>query len=339
MKKEWFFQLVALVIFYLDSIIFVDHEGISFSDEPGINLVFLLYSALLYLVVNYVLIPKYFYTKKYLLFFLSLLWTIIFFGGIEEEVIEKILSPNSRGANDLTWQSFYWYFGEKLVPLLTFMTIKLVFDNFNQQQQLEKIKQDRLNNELQLLKSQIQPHILFNSLNNLYHFALKKSAEVPGLILKLSNVLRYVLYETTDEKVALAKELAFIKDYIDLQEIQYEGRGEINFNLQLKQDSEAIIIAPFLLIPFIENSFKHSFGTKIREVFIEIDIVLQESSLHLAVKNNFEKDDGTNQELIQGGIGLKNVKKRLNLLYPNQHQLKIKETKQEYFITLDLKLP
>jgi len=104
------------------------------------------------------------------------------------------------------------------------MAIKFVFDSFDQQQKMERIEKDRLSSELQLLKSQIQPHILFNSLNNLYHFALKKSEQVPTLILKLSNVLRYVLYEATEEKVPLIKELEFIKDYIDLQVIQYKGR-------------------------------------------------------------------------------------------------------------------
>lgn len=339
MKKEWLFQLMALSIFYLDRIIDVDHEGVSLSNQPGVELLYLLYAAILYLIVNYVLIPKYFYTKKYLLFCISLLGTVIFFGGIEEEVVEKILSPNSRGTNDLTWQSIYWYFGENLVPLLTFMTIKLVFDNFNQQRQLERITQDQLSNELQLLKSQMQPHILFNSLNNLYHFALKKADEVPELILKLSNVLRYVLYEATDEKVSLAKELAFIKDYVDLQKIQYAGRGDVRYDVQVGRDDEALLIAPFLLIPFIENSFKHSFGTKIREVTIEIDIALREHQLFLSVKNNFEIEETRHSELTRGGIGLKNVKKRLNLLYPNQHQLIISKTEHLYFVTMTLKLP
>ncbi len=338
MKKEWLFQIVALVIFYLDSIISVEHEGLFFSETPAVDLIYVLYVAILFLIVNYILIPRLFYAKKYLLFFISLIGLIVLFGVIEEGILEKIFSPNSRGKNDVTWQSIYWYFGEILVPLLAFMTIKFVFDSFAHQQKLEEIEKDRLTNELKLLKSQIQPHILFNSLNNLYHFALKKSDDVPGLILKLSNVLRYVLYETTDEKVSLEKELTFIKDYIDLQEIQYKGRGEIHFDLQKEADCESIKIAPFLLIPFIENSFKHSFGSKINEVVIEIKLAIQEDSLSLFVKNNFEKDKGNSEKLTQGGIGMKNVKKRLDLLYPKQYELNIIENQQEYIVKLDLEL-
>ncbi len=339
MKKEWLCQLVALIIFYLDSIIYVDNKGITLSDTLGIDLIFILYAAILFLIVNYILIPKLFYRKKYFLFFIALISIIVFFGLIEEGVLEKILSPDNRGINDISWQTIYWYFGEILVPLLAFMTIKFVFDNFAQQQKIERIEQDKLKNELQLLKSQIQPHILFNSLNNLYHFALKKSDEVPDLILKLSNVLRYVLYETTEDKVPLVKELTFIKDFVNLQEIQYNGRGQVYFDIKKEQDIAPLKIIPFLLIPFIENSFKHSFGTKIREVIIQIKVTIQNDQLHLWVKNNFEKNKSQSDELVIGGIGLENVKKRLELLYPSKYTLNISSSNaQEYIVNLDIKL-
>lgn len=338
MKKEWLFQFVALVIIYLNSIIYIQHEGVSFSEKPAIDLMFVLYEALLYLIINYVLVPRFFYKKKYLLFFSALIGAITFFGVVEETVVEKILTPDSRGTNDLTWQSIYWFFGEVLVPLLTFMTIKFVFDNFAQQQKLERVEQDRLTNELQLLKSQIQPHILFNSLNNLYHFALEKSEDVPGLIIKLSNVLRHVLYETTEEKVPLSKELAFIRDYIDLQKTQYKGRGCIRSAIHNEDEGELLKIAPFLLIPFIENSFKHSFGTKIKGVFVEVIISIGYDSIHLFVKNNFEQDAGKSEKLIQGGIGLVNVRKRLQLLYPGQHRISIEEGDQVYTVNTEIKL-
>ncbi len=338
MKKEWLCQLVALMLFYLDSIISVEHEGVFLSDTPIIDLLYLLYSAVLFLIVNYVFIPRFFHAKRYLLFFALLVATIVLFGIVEEELIEQLLSPHSRGANDLTWQAIYWYFGEILIPLLTFMTIKFVFDNFAQQRKLEKIEQNRLTNELRLLKSQIQPHLLFNSLNNLYHFALKKSDEVPDLILKLSNVLRYVLYETTEEKVPLEKELIFIKDFINLQEIQYKGRGQVRFDIEKEEDNSSLKIAPFMLIPFIENSFKHSFGSKIKEVYIEIKISIQKDQIRLFVKNNFEEDGGNSEKLTEGGIGLKNVKKRLALLYPNQYKLDIQKKGQEHFVNLNIKL-
>lgn len=338
MKKEWLCQLLALILFYLDSIISVEHEGVFISPEPGTDLLYILYAAVLFLTVNYVLIPQFFYKKKYVQFFLALIGTIIVFGIIEEAVVEQILSPNSRGKNAVTWQSIYWYFGEILIPLLTFMTIKFVFDNFEQQRKLERIEQDKLSNELKLLKSQMQPHILFNSLNNLYNFALKKSEEVPNLILKLSNVLRYVLYEAAEEKVPLEKELAMIEDYVGLQVIQYQNRGKITLNIARPTESETIQIAPFLLIPFVENGFKHSFGSLVENVFVEIDINISKGNLQLIVRNNFDENYEVDSSLTKGGIGLNNVKKRLELLYPKKYLLQISDEKQIYLVDLKIVL-
>ena len=141
MLKEWVVQLVALAIFSLNSLIVVEHEGVSISKDFGVDFFFLSYHLLLFLFVNYYLIPRFFYPKKYFLFFIGIIGSIILCGIIEEGVFEKILTPDSRGANDITWQSIYWFFGEIIIPLLTFMTIKFVFDNFSQKQKLENIQQ------------------------------------------------------------------------------------------------------------------------------------------------------------------------------------------------------
>jgi len=338
MKKEWILQLVVLMLFYFDSIMEVHHEGIEWSDTPGIDLLFLLYHATLFFFVNYVLIPKFFYPKKYVLFFIALVGSIILFGIIEEEVVEKILSPNRRGRNDVDWQSIYWFFNEIAIPLLAFMTIKFMFDNFEQQKKLEQIEKDNLTNELKFLKSQIQPHILFNSLNNLYDFTLSKSDKAPDLVLKLANVLRYVLYETSTEKVKLSKEFKFLKDYIDLQQMQFEGRGVLEFDASHPNNLEELEIAPFLLIPFIENSVKHSLGTKEKNVIVKIFLEVKGKNIKLLVSNNFEKSNHRTEDLTTKGIGLKNVKKRLDLLYPNQYELSIQESNTFYSVQLELAL-
>ena len=260
MKKEYLLQLVVLMIFYLDSIIDMDDGLVEISKSPSIDFLFLLFHALLFFLVNYLLIPKLFYRKKYVWFGLSLIGMIILFAVLEEGVVERILTPNTRGRNPVTWTSIYWFFSEILVPLLTFMSIKFMLDNFTHLQKLEQIERENLTNELKFLKSQIQPHILFNSLNNLYNFTLSKSDKAPDLVLKLSNVLRYVLYETANQKVTLEKELSFVEDYIDLQKMQFEGRGIIQFSKTINTPIDDLEIAPFLLVPFIENSVKHSFG-------------------------------------------------------------------------------
>jgi len=338
MKKDWILYLVVLLLIYLNSVIYLDHGELHFSSIPGVDFIILLYHALLFLFVNNVLIPKFFYTKKYDLFFLTLLSAIFIWTIIEEGVLEQILAPDSRGMDSFSWRSVYFFIGDIIVPLLAFMTIKFIFDNLERERKMEQIEKDKLGNELKFLKSQIQPHILFNSLNNLYDFTISKSDKAPELVLGLSNVLRYVLYETESEQVTLTKELDFVKDYIALQKMQLEGRGEIHFQVIKSTNIDGLKIAPFLLIPFIENSFKHSLNSKETNIQIKITIEIIDQQLILTSENNFEKIDSSPDELLAKGIGLKNVKKRLELLYPQQHHLEIEEKENWYNIQLKLNL-
>ena len=338
MKLEWLLQLVVLMLFYLDNIIEVDYQEISFSEMPGIDFLFLLYHATLFYFVNYVLIPKFFYPKKHLLFALSLVGIIVVYGVVEEGIVEQILTPNSRGRNPVDLVSIYWFFGEMLVPLLAFMSIKFMFDNFEQRQRAEQIEKDNIANELKFLKSQIQPHILFNSLNNLYNFTLIKSDKSPDLVLKLSNVLRYVLYETTAQKVTLKKEMKFVEDYVDLQEMQFEGRGQISFKKKIDISINERQIAPFLLVPFIENGVKHSLSSMETGIVLTIEIEVERDRLQLWVENNFEEIPKSNEELIYQGIGLENVQKRLQLLYPGKHKLQFHRGADIFKVHLDLVL-
>lgn len=322
---------------YIDMIKELSHEGISFSKQPGIEFIFLLYNLTLFLLVIYVLIPKLFYRKKFILFFISLFGLLILYGAVEEAIIEQILDPKGRGRNSLTWQSIYWCIQEDMVPLLGFMTVKFVMDNFEQQRQLAQIEKNSLTNELKFLKSQIQPHILFNSLNSLYDYTLSKSDNAPELVLQLSSVLRYVLYETSGTLVPLTKEINFIEDYVALHKMQLEGRGEIQFLIN-KNKVESLKIAPFLLIPFIENSFKHSLRSIERNIFIKIQIDIQDTAVNLLVENNFETISPNSEDLTTKGIGLKNVEKRLTLLYPNRHQLLIEKNNNLYKVQLKIRL-
>lgn len=338
MKKEWIFLGLVLCMHYIDTIKEVHHEGISFTDEPWIDFLFLLYHITLYLIVIYVLIPKLFYKRKIGLFFCSLFGLLVIYAIVEEMGVEQILAPIGRGQDTFKWQSIYWFIQENMVPLLACMTVKFVMDNAEKERRLEQIEKDSLTNELKFLKSQIQPHILFNSLNSLYDYTLSKSDKAPELVLQLSSVLRYVLYETSGALVPLSKELNFIEDYVALQNMQLEGRGKIQFLINKNEEVQYLKIAPFLLIPFIENSFKHSLGSKERDIFIQIQIDIKDNVIHLLAENNFETVSANTEGLMTKGIGLKNVQKRLSLLYPNQHQLEVIETPNLYKVNLNLQL-
>jgi len=310
MKKEWLLLIVVSIIIYIDSIIHVSPNEIHISEMLLVDFIILLYHIPFFLFVSYYLIPKFFYPKKYFYFFLSLFASIILFAVVEEGVVERIIAHEARGRDAVTWLSIYYFIGETIVPLLVFMSVKFVFDNIEKEKRIEQIEKNQLTNELKFLKSQI---------------------------LGLSNVLRYVLYETVEEKVILTKELDFLKDYIELQKMQLESRGEINFQIKEKANSDQLKISPFLLIPFIENSFKHSLQTKEKGIVINMDIEIKEQQLMLMIENNFEKQSSSGN-LLTKGIGLENVKKRLELIYPKYHQINIEDKENWYKVDLKIKL-
>ncbi|MDG5491785.1 sensor histidine kinase [Psychroserpens sp. SPM9] len=183
--------------------------------------------------------------------------------------------------------------------------------------------------ELKYLKMQIHPHFLFNTLNTMYGFALKKAEQTPDMILKLSNLLDYLLYQAEKPFVLLSEEIAHIKDYIELEKMRFHNTLHVEMNIS--QTSENITIAPMLLIPFIENSFKHG---SIQNGVLHIHIELSTSLEHIYFRiTNTNSESGA----AQGGIGLENIKKRLELLYPNAYQLTIHDKSKVFDVELQLK--
>ena len=191
--------------------------------------------------------------------------------------------------------------------------------------------------ELQYLKMQIHPHFLFNTLNTLYGFALKKSDETPELILKLSSLLDYILYQTQKSKVPLKQEVEHIEDYISLEKMRFKNNLHIDF--KCGSIPEEIEIAPMLLLPFIENSFKHGKVSN-GELHVEIHLRITEKQLYFRLKNSkidhFEGKNDISHKPQKSGIGLFNLQKRLELLYKNTHKLEIKNEPDFYEILLTL---
>ena len=182
--------------------------------------------------------------------------------------------------------------------------------------------------ELRFLKMQIHPHFLFNSLNTIYGFALKKRNEAPEMILKLSNLLDYILYQIEKPKVSLEDELNHLDDYIALEKMRFHDTLQVHFK---KGDyNKNTYIAPMLLIPFVENSFKH--GSIVKEyLIIHISLMMQENILHFQMRNSTVENVHDRE-----GIGLKNIQKRLEMLYPGSHVLKISQREGEFKIYLEI---
>ncbi len=195
----------------------------------------------------------------------------------------------------------------------------------------KKLAKEKLEAELSFLKSQIHPHFLFNTLNNLYALTLIKSEKTSDVVLKLSGLLDYMIYKSNDRFVALSKELKVLEDYIELEKLRYNNRLDIEYSVNGNSDSYTI--APLILLPFIENSFKHGASNDRTNPKIRININITKDGLNLNVVNstlgNKKKDVSLSE-----GIGLKNVKRRLELIYPDAHNLDINQSEKHFEINL-----
>jgi hypothetical protein len=326
-SKELIYQTVlhvVLMFFYvLDK-----HES---TVEVARIYIFLQYS-IGALIINYVLLPRFFYRKKYLVFAIYVLIIIAVLIAVEELIIEAIFYPDTRG------KYFPGIFQSLIdvLPVLIILTgFKFAFDATKKQHELDEMATAVKESELQFLKTQINPHFLFNNLNNLYSYAIENSPKTPSIILELSSVLRYMLYDCKEDFVPLDKEIEHLKSFTALNELQIENRGVVEF----KSDTTTLNykIAPLILMVFIENAFKHSTASLSDAINIFISIKINEpGKLQFSCKNNFTLT--ANNQSLSKGIGLKNVKKRLEILYPNKHELIIKDNDTIFDVNLILDL-
>lgn len=174
------------------------------------------------------------------------------------------------------------------------------------------LQKEKLETELNFLKAQINPHFLFNTLNSIYALSLKKSDKTAGVVVQLSKLLRFVLYEAQVRKITIGKEIQFLEDYIALEKIRYDHRLKVDFHSQT--DDDAAQIVPLILVPFVENAFKHGASETTSEAFIKIRLSLQDSKLLFSVENSFEYESENEHH---EGIGLKNLRRQLELMYPD----------------------
>jgi len=212
--------------------------------------------------------------------------------------------------------------------------IKLVKRWWLKQKETEQLAKEKTNAELQMLKAQVHPHFLFNTLNNIYFFTLTNSAQAPVMIKKLSGLLNYILHECDRPLVSLEKEIEMIQDYMALEKIRYAEQMQMTIDIDSKPDEK--MIAPLLLIPFVENSFKHGASKMITHPWVTLKIKIENDRLQFIIRNS---QPMTNETVTtKGNIGLKNVTKRLELLYPGTHELNIISESDSYSVYLSLHL-
>ena len=208
--------------------------------------------------------------------------------------------------------------------------VKLSKDWIQNQQLMKEKEKQYLETELNFLKAQIQPHFFFNTLNNLYSLTLKKSDQAPEIVLKLSALMSYMLYESNTPKVSLSKEITYLQNYLDLEKLRFGQRLVVTF--EMEGQIEEVNIPPMILILFLENSFKHGVKNNLNKIRIEISLKVEEGFLFFRVKNPVAENTSTGNT----GIGLKNAKRRLELLYGNNYRLDLSEKQNEFIVSLKM---
>ncbi len=288
----------------------------------------------------YFLIPRFLLKKKFTLFFVFLIAAIVLVGLLRRLedlfVVFPLLYEEGTYTTDF-WNKSRLFSGLVYIyPVVGFGTAvyfaKSWFDN---QLLAEQLKREKVSSELRLLKAQVHPHFLFNTINNIYSLSLTKSDNTPKALLQLSSLLNYVLYECNSEKVLLSKEIKLLEDYIALEQMRYHA---IDIQFKVVGAIEGYQIAPLLLLPFVENAFKHGASTSIDQPWIVVLIDVVEERLHLVVENSSNPNVQEQKGGYRQGIGINNVVSRLQLQYPNNFVFEKHKNGNTFLVKLELPL-
>ena len=290
-----------------------------------------------YYLNSFVLIPRLLANKRIWLYALIVIALLALYLYVPEYVFRNFIFHPRHEPPGPPRRRFriFPYLGSAALFLLIFVIssgAKILQQWFTAEHQKEKAEKETLRSELSLLKSQINPHFLFNTLNNIYAMAITESAHTADAVMKLSQIMRYILQEADHELVPLQKDLEFLQRYIELQ--QFRLSDKVTLHYQVTGDGQLLRIAPLLMIPFVENAFKYGVSTR-EKSDIKIDIQIRENVVVLWVENT-KHVSNTAGAMDNTGIGINNARRRLALLYPDKHELTIKDTPAKFVVTLKI---
>lgn len=290
--------------------------------------------ALLVYITNTFLIPKFLYRRQYVIF------AVIYFAMIAASSLWKIniIGHMLMHQNFNLWDNFKTRVYDNFIPhvllVSTGAAFKILTDYAKAQRRIGEMAKEKVQAELDFLKQQINPHFLFNSLNSVYFLIDKKNDEARNALHRFSEMLRYQLYECNGEKIPVEKEMDYLNDYVKLQGLR---KGD-NYQITFKQSENVknFLIEPLLFIPFVENSFKHLSHLDTKKNEVHIDIYREKRYMHFKISNTTNRNNTNTGD--KGGIGLINVKRRLELLYPQKHHLEIIENEGWYKVDLKIEI-
>ncbi len=336
MKRGW--QIFWHLFFWISAIaffVFVVHSSVKISWQQTLS-IFVGYGIInigLFYLNLLVFIPRFLDKKKFRSYAFILAITVIILGIVKYGI--ALLFKELLLVADHKPISFWLYFLNSLFTSLVFIFLstgsRFTLDWFLNERVQRDLENQRLSAELAFLKSQINPHFLFNSLNTIYSLAYQKSETTPEAVLKLSEIMRYMLYECNDNKVDLDKELKYLQNYIDLQKIRFGNKAFIEYTVNGNVDQQRIV--PLILISFVENAFKHGVANDPENpIVLKLTVGTHKLTFYVHNKKHQHNRDAA------GGIGLANVQRRLDLLYPGNYLLNIENKAGTYSSELSLVL-
>ncbi|WP_299762926.1 sensor histidine kinase [uncultured Dokdonia sp.] len=293
----------------------------------------------------YYLIPRYFQKEKYFQFIIyfvisSFILCVIYrFNNVQ--IAERL--AGEEGYKERLWEivAYYdetilGYIGRVYSVTIPFIFIKMLRSRGAEKRKVARLEKEKIDAELNFLKAQIHPHFLFNTLNNLYALTLKKSDRAPDVVAKLSEILDYMLYQCKEDRVLVSKEITLLEHYLDLEKLRYGERLQLTFDHDL--DDHTSQIAPLILISIVENAFKHGVSGAIQQPVVAISIKVKEGVSYIRVYNSKPATPQIDEMGYKKGIGETNVKRQLELIYPERYEWNYEESPTSYEVNLTIQL-
>ncbi len=278
----------------------------------------------------YFLVPRYLLQRKFPAFFAGLI-IVIAICMLYTTLAQNFINNTEKLRGMVITQ------GGKISPYVGVggmaLSVKLLLYWYRQKMQTIEVEKQKTAAELQLLKSQLHPHFLFNTLNNLYSYTLEASPKAPEIVMKLTELLRFMILESNSLKIPLKKEIKLLQNYISLEKLRYGDR--LDLSVTISGEIDKYQISPLLLLPFLENAFKHGTSKQLAKSWINLNISVEDSVMKFNLGNSTEpENNGGNSEI--GGLGLQNVKRRLELLYNDKYTFEKKKNEEAFFVTLNI---
>jgi hypothetical protein len=318
--RHFIFWTSAFLSFFL-TVLFIENFGLALRIAA-----FIIAPAPIPVYLHFLSMKLFFEKRKYVYYVISLIFILVLSGFIFERFFYFILNDPEGNTSGILMALFFVVFSTGM---------KYFKEGITKQYRFQEDRFKQVQTELALLKSQVNPHFFFNTLNSLYALSLEKSDQVPDVVLKLSDLMRYVLDSSNKKTVPLEDEVQFLKSYISLEQLRLPEKTDIR--VSVKGDLQTHCIAPMLLIPFVDNSFKHGLSSSIGDGYIHVSITIERKNLHFQVKNSKPQPE-SRDKTERPGMGLENVKRRIALLYPDKHQLNIADNPKSYCVELLLNL-